>query len=97
MRRILLLAGGLALAGCTTAHVQMPDGTSAGFTRSFTAAAVDISQDPDGRFSLHYSSDPQAQMLGQLFSALNMMARIAASPAFAAAYANPRQLHADDF
>lgn len=71
MRTILLAV--LALGGCTTADVTLPDGTHVAFTRALTDAAVTVS--PDG---LSYSSSPSAaaqqQMTDALVRALGLLA-----------------------
>lgn len=70
MNRILAAAGlALALASCTTASLEFPDGSKVSFTRTMTSAGVHVKQRPDGSFELDYSSDPQAQAVSDLTAA----------------------------
>lgn len=55
----------LALAGCTTADVTLPDGTHVAFTRMMTDAAVHV-----GTEAIDYSSSPSAAAQQQLSDAL---------------------------
>ena len=89
------IAALLSTTACTTAVIESPDGSRISFTRSFTSAAVDVTESPDGGFELHYSSDPQAQAMGQL---LGTMTRLLAAlgPAAAVNYQRPAQLSASE-
>ena len=55
----------LALAGCTTADVVLPDGTHVAFTRFATDAAVHVGPD-----TIDYSSSPSAAAQQQVTDAL---------------------------
>lgn len=89
------LAALLATTGCTTAVIESPDGSRISFTRSFTSAAVDVTEDPEGGFQLHYSSDPQAQAMGQLLGTMTRLLAVV-GPSAVVDYRHPAQLHASE-
>lgn len=98
--KVLLVRGMLAmlvavLSGCTTAVIESPDGSRISFTRSFTSAAVDVTEDPEGGFQLHYSSDPQAQAMGQLLGTMTRLLAVV-GPAAVVDYRHPTQLQASE-
>ena len=85
----------LATTGCTTATIESADGSRISFTRSWTSAAVDVVESPDGGFQLHYSSDPQAQAMGQLAGAMTRLLAVV-GPVAAVDYRHPAQLQASE-
>ena len=98
--KVLLVRGMLAmlvavLTGCTTATIESADGSRISFTRSWTSAAVDVVESPDGGFQLHYSSDPQAQAMGQLAGAMTRLLAVV-GPVAAVDYRHPAQLQASE-
>lgn len=77
--RISMCCALLALAGCTTADVTLPDGTHVAFSRFATDAAVSVT--PDG---LTYSSSPSAaaqqQMTDTLVRAVGLLVASSGAP-----------------
>lgn len=93
--RTLFAAAAMAasLSSCTTAIIKSPDGSEISFTRSFTSAAVDVTESPEGGFRLHYSSDPQAAAMGQLLGTMTRLLTVM-GPAAVVGYERPAQLTA---
>ena len=69
----------LALAGCTTATVELPDGTHVAFTRFATDAALRLGPD-----TIDYSSSPSAaaqqQMTDTLVRAVGLLVASSGAP-----------------